>query len=302
MINQFVETLLHTMDNTNKSKWAPGTIVTRNLLFYAWFLRYSPKTNPNATVEIAEEDLLVYLGTGYRREVNHLIQNTDLSQYVKRFERNGNFVYRFETDVLGQIQVGFERAGYPMHGPIPYMDISLTELVNHYFSDSSYFLDAILGGFNQLFNEGRNDSNVLITPTIEGTGVLQSRSLQMPWAVMLSCYASATAVTRQEFTEILMNLNRARGKFLQNGTFQVVPILLFAPNGADANAAFTPDSNAYTYHLSPLAAARMFNLFKARLADQDWTTMDFAHYFDAFFPIDKGMTSALSELRGVERL
>ncbi len=298
MIDKYLEQVISQLDNTSVNDWQPDLVLPRNFLFYFWLIKYAPETNRSKFVEINKSLLLKYLGVGYEKNLETILVETELAEYVKIIQSSEITTYQILSDSMSKVQQVFERH-YRLSQVLPFVDMSVTDYTRLFFSGDNQAVTQIQRAFQKLFNAISGTNPVFLAPGTDNTFSVHAPN----WSCIIGVYSNASALNTAQMNEISAELNDARFRYNQmNPVEGIIPILLFAPNGDSFKAFRAPQTNPYTYHLTPLASLRFFRKIQTELFDNGWTHGELGEYFDAIFPFHIGQNSGLSELRAIERL
>jgi hypothetical protein len=300
MIDHYLDNVIQTIDGTPVRAWTPNMYVSRNFLYALWYFSHGPRTNTARTVNILRSSVMAYIGEGYARQVHDLLNGGPLGEYIREIEQGGQQYYTIKTEDLGRIEQVLDKYYAVSRQALPLLNVSSHQLTQHMLNDDGAVVGVLRNAFVRLFTDGLQ-RHAEVTPAGEN---FFSIRCQAQWQCIVAVFPARTALSLERMYILCGTVNKVRSQFVETYACEIdaLPVLLFAPPGADYDAFRAANDNPYTYHLTPLGTQRFFTKMQTEILDKGYSTADIAESFPAIFPFSNGPQSPLSELRAIERL
>ena len=304
MIDHFLEQAIVSIDTTLIRNWTAPLYIRRNFLYALWHVSYRPNSNPVDKHYIPRDQVLRIVGEGYANDVDELV-NDELHQFVQATIIDGRPVYAIAPDDLANIHFVFNTYYQVARERQPYLNMSAHTYTNALFRSDSKLRPTLTSASQQIFNGSQNAGSVNITPGPEDSIFLDyNEDGETPWKALVFVCPHDRALSLEQMYALCGQINDVRTEYMElyNKDVSNFPALLIAPPGSNFQAFRVPNSNPYTYHLTPLSSQRLFQKLESDIFGGGWNHSEVAASFPAIFPFANGPLSPLSELRAVERL
>jgi hypothetical protein len=272
-------------------------VLPRSILFYMWLAVFRPGTGDTSQFQYARRSQVIHwIGQQSAPDVDEIVEDGDLSVWVKRIARDGEDVYRISTDDLAKLSAVLDQH-YNVTAPSElYNDTTFTYVKRINRSNNTAIIETVSETLKRMLNSVSANVEVIRIDN----NLLMLRGLAQNWRFLIAVQPQDGAVSREQIGQYCANILDRRSEISGDlGLEEDMKVLILAPDTQDISAYRMVTHFPYMYHLWAWGFARFLYFF-----EQDYPTPDdkarIAQDFIALFPDER--ESPISELGMRRRL
>ncbi|GAB4512093.1 MAG: hypothetical protein OHK0046_11090 [Anaerolineae bacterium] len=285
-IAKYLEDKILELDQKPALQVTNDDTLPRDVLFYIWLLSYQRGSGDKSKTKCVNVDELVaWIGKPLANDIDAIIINGDLSDYLRKVTSEGKVEYCISVDDIAAVQ-GILEKHYAITSIVPYLGIKGYEYVRWINStpQNATIFRKVTEAFNHILNRAVSSRQVEIV-SVNNNSLLLVRGPNAIWYFLIAIAPNKLALTQRDIQDILHELIIARGRLERNLniTDQNLNILLLAPDTENTDLFDVIAHYPRIYHVWPLEMIR-FCLLLEDIIKTGRGASDLVERFISIFP------------------